>query len=251
MKPRTAIAPRKADTTLPFAVPTTPRVSGANEFLDRLANSTAYHEAGHSVIAIAQGIGVQFATIKLRWGAGRTRLVPFGDHICDEREVRVCMAGSIVERIYMGRAISPLTSASDREDAAGILARLPLPPDLPNRPEYPTGVPRIWKFTVVMPKFTPAQLQLYRQYQTQENEVRRVQALYRTARRRRLRRETHVMVRQNWSAITAVAEELLKRKTLSGVEIRRIIRDHRPAPALRAVGSMNLNPAHENAVAGL
>jgi len=92
--------------------------------------STAYHEAGHAVIAISEGLSVWSISINgdgsgavfysplrnlnLEWdGSNRTR-------IRVEKDVRVSLAGLIAERLHGGRH-DPKWSAGDHNHAADMI----------------------------------------------------------------------------------------------------------------------------------
>ena len=86
--------------------------------------NTAYHEAGHAVIAIVLGIGVRYTTIRARlcdylgvtyYSSGRS---------FDETHIKTCFAGEVAEQRHLGHRPHPCSAASDRAHVESVIKRL-------------------------------------------------------------------------------------------------------------------------------
>tara|TARA_R110002096_G_scaffold4501_28_gene21244 strand:- start:4564 stop:5061 length:498 start_codon:yes stop_codon:yes gene_type:complete len=91
-----------------------------------LQTRTAYHEAGHAVLAVLQGAEIESLSIELDWeDAGRERFgatrVRWPDDAWSEREVairevKIALAGPVAEMIYDGNQYEPEMLHAWQED---------------------------------------------------------------------------------------------------------------------------------------
>jgi hypothetical protein len=104
-----------------------------------LLEATAYHEAGHAVVAWIQHVGLRrISIIPAHGAAGFVHHAPIGGRdmewgdsprvrIRGERLIRVCLAGEIAQRRFDARSIRHYHGAEDRAKAANVISYLASP----------------------------------------------------------------------------------------------------------------------------
>ena len=156
----------------------------------RAKEATAYHEAGHAVVALAQRLRVEGVTIKPskgNHGHATTSLDELKGVLMNgevagrrlrnqiEKHMRQSLAGSMSQRRFRSSSYRSHHSRDDDEFVADLSGYLGLPPE--------------------------------------EANVRIAQ----------VGDETECLVKEHWPEIVAVATALLERETLSAPELRRIV----------------------------
>jgi len=209
--------------------------------------AVAIHDAAHAVVALLGGISVRYITLRPRGGdllgcavfrprSGRTkaraRSVVARTRPFDEARARVDLAGRIAERYLLRREPPRGSDALDRTNIAfavdHILGRRP-----PNGTNYAAVFEEDFddefgnEIGAILRLQAEKYNRIHRRYDSLgPDRPRRDGPKEKPRLIRRLRRETRALVVENWSAITAIAEALLERKTLSGAEIGRIMNQH-------------------------
>ena len=172
--------------------------------------ATAYHEAGHALAALREGVPVQFAQVSRRVpGAGRVRLGPRINarnpfdpsaspgaaksawEISLQRclvDIRIKLAGPLAEAKYLGLPLRTLGAWHDLVCCERIAKRLGALHE------------GLWHTCFALPPFCP-----YEQIARERKAVRR-----------------WIGRPSNWRSITAIAEALLERERLSGEELLQI-----------------------------
>jgi ATP-dependent Zn protease len=160
--------------------------------------ATAYHEAGHAVLAWGEKMKIHRITIKAAGNefghvANRnplSRIKPESKLLRDrtERFVRICLAGRIAQRRFAPRGYRTAHDEEDRQNAAEALVRI---------------------------AFSNPHQQAYMDW---------------------LSKETALILDDLWPLVKALAHELLSREQMGGKEVEQFIETYQRARVSRAAG---------------
>jgi hypothetical protein len=191
----------------------------AVELVERIEISQAFHESGHAVVALKSGLAIRYVTLRPR-GHNRAGLVKTaGSWFYSETSAQVYLAGAIAQRRYLGRQLDPIWGSRDRWIADKIFQRL-----APHKGSGDANFAALYDDD--FEDTTEGLWHLLARENLTFKPPKRPGTRPRESARsleRRLRRETKLLVAQNWAAITAVANALIARRTLSAAEVKRIV----------------------------